>query len=145
MICTWMSPVVSFFLWHLTWGWRQLFCHIIFFWFFLSVVIPLSWIRSFIYSLFFHTVTTIILSFSIGLLLTYGCFIPIEDIKSYSTVYTDIQKTTLSFALGYNLCLYVVILLLKNLFPLPMGRLIVVLFLSGITSALIVPRFIFFT
>lgn len=142
MFCTVSSQLISFFLWHLTWGWQQLFVHLIFLWFCLAVVIPYGWIRSLWYSLVLHCATSLWLSFIIGFILMYVCSMPIINPEQYAVVYTDIIRVTLSFALFYNSCLFVTALLLHGLTPIPRTRLAVALCMSGITSALLAARFI---
>ena len=145
MNCEWTLPFVSFFLWHLTWGWRQLLCHILFLSFFLFIVIPLSWSRSLLYSLFFHCITTIVIVFCMKFIVMACDVAPAYNTEAYVTIYTNIQRVTLLFALEYNICMYCIVALLKDIFQIPLGRLVVVLFLSGITSALTVPFFIHFS
>jgi|GEM_PF-3894198 len=144
MICAIWSELVSFFLWHLTWGWRQLFMHMLFLWFFLVIVIPMSWFRSLIYSIILHVATSTWIGFLLGFLVLYVCQIPVIGLERYSVVYSNIYMVTLSFAAVYNLCLYGTALLLHGVMPIPRSRLIVALFLSGVTSALLVTRFITF-
>ena len=140
-----LSEAVSFFLWHLTWGWRQLFLHTLFLWFFLVVVIPLGWMRSFFYSLFLHVLTSAWVCTLIAYLMFYWCRAAIPDLEQYTVVYTELHRVTLSFALEYNTALYLTALALHRWIPLPRFRLLVALFLSGVTSALLVTRFIFFS
>lgn len=144
MFCSLLARTVSFLLWHLTWGWRQLFIHFLFLWFFLVVVIPLGWIRSLVYSLLLHLITSAWVVGIIAYGLLYWCHVPIPDTAQYTLIYTELHTITLSFAAVYNGCIFVTALILHRLMPIPRFRLLVALFLSGVTSALLVTRFIFF-
>lgn len=125
-------------------GMASIIVAFLFFWFCLAVVIPLGWIKSFFYSLILHIVTSTWIAILFGFLLLYVCHGTATDLERYAMVYTDLSKITLSFALVYNSFLYVTALLLHGLIPLPRFRLAVALFMSGITSALLVTRFIIF-
>jgi hypothetical protein len=144
MMCTLISDLVSFFLWHLTWGWQQLIIHCMLFWFCLAIVVPLGWLRSLWYALALHVVTSLWLSFVIGFILMFLCNAPIADAERYAVVYSETQRVTLSFALFYNASIFLSALLLRSVMPIPRVRLAVALFMSGITSALLVARFISF-
>ncbi len=144
MLCTLTSDLVSFFLWHLTWGWQQLILHAMFFWFSLAIVVPYGWLRSLWYSLVLHLVTSLWLAFTIGFILMFLCNVPIADADRYAIVYSETQRVTLSFALFYNCALFLSALMLRGLMPIPRTRLAVALFMSGITSALLVARLISF-
>ena len=144
MFCAIASPIISFFLWHLTWGCNQLVLHLFCLWFFLALVIPCRWLRAFGYSLVLHCITTAWLTFVIGFLMMFVCKIPVENQESYLLVYTEVQRITLSFAFFYNLCLFITAFLCHCLMPIPHIRLAVALIMSGITSALLIARFITF-
>lgn len=144
MLCTLTSDLVSFFLWHLTWGWQQLILHCIFFWFALAIVVPYGWMRSLWYSLVLHLVTSVWLAFFIGFILMFLCNVPVDDAERYAIVYSETQRISLSFALFYNCALFLSALLLRGLMPIPRTRLMMALFMSGIMSALLVARLISF-
>lgn len=144
MLCAMWSELVSFFLWHLTWGWYQLSMHILFLWFFLIIVIPMGLLRAGIYSLLLHIATSVWVCFLVYFLTVYVCHMPFASVDQYGVVYTHLYKVTLSFAVVYNVCVYLTALLLYAIMPIPRGRLIVALFLSGITSGLLVTHFISF-
>lgn len=144
MFCAASSQLISFFLWHLTWGWQQLFVHVLFFWFCLAIVVPYSWLRSLWYTLVLHVLTTFWLGLTIGFVMMYVCKLSVTHLEQYAVVYTDVIRVTLSFAFFYNICLFITALLLRGLMPIPRTRLVVALCMSGITSALLVARFIAF-
>jgi hypothetical protein len=144
MLCALATDIISFFLWHLTWGWQQLIIHSMFFWFCLAVVVPYGWFRSLWYSVLLHLVTSLWLSFAIGFILIFICNTPVENFERYAIVYTETQRVTLSFAAFYNSALFLSALMLRGLMPIPLIRLAVALFMSGITSALLVARLISF-
>jgi hypothetical protein len=144
MFCAVTSQLISFFLWHLTWGWYQLCLHSIFLWFSLALVIPCGWFRAFWYSLVLHLATTLWLSFIIGFVMMFICKLSVLDQEQYAIVYAETQRITLSFAFFYNLSLFTTALLLRGLIPIPRTRLFVALCMSGITSALLITRFIVF-
>jgi hypothetical protein len=144
MLCAFASDMVSFFLWHLTWGWHQLIIHCMIFWFCLAIVMPCGWLRSLWYTLVLHVVTSVWISFLIGFIVIFICNAPITNTERYAIVYTEIQRVTLSFAVFYNTAIFLSALMLHRLMPIPRTRLAMALLMSGITSALLVARLISF-
>jgi hypothetical protein len=144
MWCITIAPkVISFLLWHLTWGWRQLVINSLLEWFFLIVMTPFTILHAAMYTIFLHVFTTAVCIASIGIY-TMHCHIDIQSIQEYVVLYSDIQRVTIPFALGYNTIMYGIVLLMHPLIPVMRFRLAVILLLSAVISALLVPVFIDF-
>jgi hypothetical protein len=144
MGCIIPQYLVSILLWHLTWGWKQLFIQIICMWLLCMVVIPLRCFHAFFYTCILYVATSTLIMLCVWCVASMGCTPSLYDSNPYLVVYTDIQRVTFSFAIAYNILLYGIALLSHRIAPVPRFRLAVTIAVSGIMGALITPLFISF-
>ena len=134
--------LISFWLWHFTWGWTQGIMNVFLTWVFLKVVSGVRFLHAGFLAVASHICVTLVYTLFVVGLLVYLLDYQFGDVDSYMVVYGQRQLISLSFAFVYGILQYGFFVVVRRVYQVPLAGVLVVVVLSNTISALIAPLLI---